>query len=201
MWRKPRYRYYDEEESGYDSPLNWYATGSIVATLSLVLWLFSYGTTTDKLDVQLKAARSVYDTQSASILAKKPKPEYVIPVDPEWWIISSRFGGWRGHKGLDFAVKTGERAYASHAGVVIEAGWHWKEANYGKLVVIKFGDVKLYYAHLSKIKVKVGDEVEAGDVIGLVGNTGFSTGPHLHFGVKIDGVFVDPEPWLRKHVK
>jgi murein DD-endopeptidase MepM/ murein hydrolase activator NlpD len=130
----------------------------------------------------------------------KPPPEYVLPISPRHWEISSWCGGWRAHKGLDIAVKTGTKAYAAHEGKVVYAGWYAKEANYGRLVIIKYGNVTLWYAHLYKIRVKVGQKVKAGDVVALTGNTGYSTGPHLHFGVKIDGKFVDPYRWLKKHV-
>ena len=75
-------------------------------------------------------------------------------------------------------------------GKVIYAGWN--NEGYGNLVIVENGRYKTYYAHLSEFKVGVGDTIKANTVVGLSGNTGNSTGPHLHYEVRRDGVPIDP---------
>jgi len=97
------------------------------------------------------------------------------------------------HKGVDLGAKTGTPIYASLAGVVTVAGWY---GGYGNAVVIESpGDITIIYGHMSKVLVKKG-MVTQGQNIGLVGSTGNSTGPHLHFEVHQNGKIVDPEPLL-----
>jgi murein DD-endopeptidase MepM/ murein hydrolase activator NlpD len=75
-------------------------------------------------------------------------------------------------------------------GKVISAGWN--NQGYGNLVIVENGSYRTYYAHLSSIPVSVGDSVTAGTTIGLSGNTGNSTGPHLHYEIRKDNVPIDP---------
>ncbi len=95
------------------------------------------------------------------------------------------------HKGVDLVAKRGAKIMAAGKGEVIKAGY---SMGYGKCVKINhgYGYVSVY-AHMSKIKVKKGQKVKHGDLIGLVGNTGRSTGPHLHYEVQINGKAVNPE--------
>lgn len=95
-----------------------------------------------------------------------------------------------GHKGIDTAVPIGTRVKATMNGNVIHAGWNID--GYGNLVIIQNGEFKTYYAHLSKIPVNIGDYVRSGMTIGFSGSTGNSTGPHLHYEVRINDVPVDP---------
>ncbi len=98
------------------------------------------------------------------------------------------------HNALDFAGTTGDRIYATGAGIVEISVKH---AEYGNYVVIDHGyGYKSLYAHNSKNIVSAGDEVERGDLIGLVGSTGLSTGSHLHYEIIKDGVQIDPETML-----
>jgi murein DD-endopeptidase MepM/ murein hydrolase activator NlpD len=97
---------------------------------------------------------------------------------------------WKAHLGTDFGAKRGTPIMAAAKGKVVYAGW--KGAN-GKFVKIKHRDgYATIYSHLSRIKTKLGKEVNKGDVIGYVGNTGRSTGPHLHFGVYRNGRAINP---------
>ncbi len=96
------------------------------------------------------------------------------------------------HNGIDINAKIGEDIVAAIDGKVTKAGW---DAGNGMTVVISEGNVEILYAHLSKINVEVGDVVTAGQVVAKSGNTGKSTGPHLHFEVKVDGVYVDPQSY------
>jgi murein DD-endopeptidase MepM/ murein hydrolase activator NlpD len=116
--------------------------------------------------------------------------------------ISSPFGprmhpilGYRrNHNGVDIRSRRGDAVSASGPGIVVEAGWR---GGYGNAVEIAHGDeVTTLYAHLDRIDVKVGDVVHRLEVVGAVGTTGLSTGPHLHFEVRIDGSPVDPAPHL-----
>jgi len=94
------------------------------------------------------------------------------------------------HKGVDFAARTGTPIYAAGDGVIEKAGWH---GGYGKYVRIRHNSsLKTAYAHMSKLKVKSGTRVKQGDVIGTVGTTGRSTGPHLHYEVLKNGKQVNP---------
>jgi murein DD-endopeptidase MepM/ murein hydrolase activator NlpD len=119
--------------------------------------------------------------------------------------LTSRFGSRihpiRGtadfHTGLDFAVPHGSAVRAASGGVVLSTGWG---GGYGNLIKIQHADnVQTWYAHLSAISVQPGQKVSAGEQIGQVGSTGNSTGPHLHFEVRVNGTPRDPEPWLPAH--
>jgi murein DD-endopeptidase MepM/ murein hydrolase activator NlpD len=103
-------------------------------------------------------------------------------------------GQWAMHEGIDFIADYGSPIVAAAAGVVIFAGFH---PQYGYAVDIDHGnDLVTRYAHTSKLLVKEGDVVQRGRKIGEVGSTGRSTGPHLHFSAKVDGLYVDPESLL-----
>lgn len=110
--------------------------------------------------------------------------------------ISSSFGSrWgRMHEGLDLAASTGSPVVAAELGTVIRAGWN---GGYGKCIEISHGGgMVTRYAHLSSIDVTVGKSVQRGEIIGAVGNTGRSTGPHLHFEVRINGTPYNPMNYL-----
>jgi murein DD-endopeptidase MepM/ murein hydrolase activator NlpD len=99
------------------------------------------------------------------------------------------------HTGQDFAAPRGTRARAMSDGVVMFTGW---DGGYGNLVKLRHAkDVETWYAHLSRITVNVGDEVDSGYAIGLSGSTGNSTGPHLHLETRVHGNPTDPMPWLQ----
>ena len=111
--------------------------------------------------------------------------------------ISSRYGmrSGRMHYGLDIAAKVGTPIYAADGGKVTYAGY---KSSYGYLVEIDHGNgYKTRYAHCSKILVKVGDKVYKGQHIANVGNTGRSTGPHLHFEVLKNGVNQNPAKFIK----
>ena len=103
------------------------------------------------------------------------------------------------HTGLDFRADTGDPARATAAGTVTIAGWN---AGYGKMVEVDHGNgLATRYAHLSAIDVQVGESIRIGQVVGKVGSTGRSTGPHLHYETRIDGDPVDPQKFLRAGVR
>jgi len=98
------------------------------------------------------------------------------------------------HTGLDFRGDAGDPIHATAAGTVVGAGW---SGGYGRIVEIDHGNgLSTRYGHLSQIDVKVGDEIRIGQVIGRMGSTGRSTGPHLHYETRIDGDPVDPQKFL-----
>ncbi len=108
--------------------------------------------------------------------------------------------GWRGgefHTGLDLAAPWGSPVQAADSGTVVVAGW---EGDYGNRIIIDHGGGKLQtlYGHLSSFAVRVGDRVGKGQVIGRVGSTGRSTGPHVHFEVRVEGRHVNPMNYFPK---
>ncbi|UNZ21891.1 M23 family metallopeptidase [Streptomyces sp. 891-h] len=106
-------------------------------------------------------------------------------------------GMWQNdHTGQDFAAPNGTPVKAVHTGTVKEAGW---AGSYGYRIVLKLEDgTEIWFCHLSSMTKSAGDKVGTGDVIGRVGSTGNSSGPHLHVEVRPDGGDpVDPLPWLR----
>lgn len=120
--------------------------------------------------------------------------------------VTSRFGNrldpyyhvWQLHAGIDMASPTGTEIVAAAGGRVIQAGW---SGGYGNYTCLDHGQVdgqrlSTCYGHQQKIMVSPGQQVAAGEVIGHVGSTGASTGPHLHFEVRLGGRPVDPLPWI-----
>lgn len=111
--------------------------------------------------------------------------------------LSSAYGERRGgsrHLAVDISAPTGTPVYASNNGRVIYAGW---DGGYGNVIRISHGKgVVSVYGHLSSIGVSAGQQVSKGDVIGRVGSTGDSTGPHLHYEVRVNGVAVNPAPYM-----
>ena len=124
--------------------------------------------------------------------------EHIPSIWPVAGVISSYFGEVRAggyvHKGLDIAAYLGTKVKTSATGCVIHSGW---QGRYGNTVMIYHGSgITTVYGHLQKILVKAGDILNKGDSIGLVGSTGRSTGPHLHYEIRINGVRVDPMDYL-----
>ncbi|MGA5250856.1 M23 family metallopeptidase [Streptomyces pseudogriseolus] len=146
--------------------------------------------------------------KKATQAAKKSTPSWVSPVKN--YTLSASFaqnGGMWAHKhsGQDYAVPTGTPVMAAHGGTVVKAGGNGAGDGpaYGNAIVIKHGN-KTYsqYAHLSSVNVKVGQVVKTGQKIALSGNTGNSSGPHLHFEIRTTpnyGSAVNPATFLRAH--
>jgi murein DD-endopeptidase MepM/ murein hydrolase activator NlpD len=104
------------------------------------------------------------------------------------------FGTHEMHTGIDIGAPLGTPVVSARAGKVLAADW---EGGYGKLVRIDHGDgLTTTYSHLSQIAVRVGQVLDPGDLIGYVGNTGFSTGPHLLFEIRVNGRPLDPLKYL-----
>ncbi|GAA4561736.1 M23 family metallopeptidase [Streptomyces collinus] len=142
----------------------------------------------------------------AKAAAKKAAPSWVDPVKK--YKLSASFaqngGMWQStHSGQDFAVPSGTQVVATHGGTVVKAGGNGAGDGpaYGNAVVIKHGNgTYSQYAHLSKVTVHVGQIVKTGQEIAKSGNTGNSSGPHLHFEIRTTpnyGSAVDPVKFLR----
>lgn len=113
---------------------------------------------------------------------------FVWPVNSRW---RSGYDFTAYHPGVDLAGRLGDPVYAADAGTVVYAGW--STVGYGNLIVLDHGNgYQTYYAHLSAIFVGCGQQVAKGATIGLVGSTGRSTGPHLHFEIRGPRGFVNP---------
>jgi murein DD-endopeptidase MepM/ murein hydrolase activator NlpD len=118
------------------------------------------------------------------------------------WPISSNYQGHLDRKppstapGLDFAAPSMTPVYAAFSGRV--SGCRYRGAGGRSLYITHDRGVKAYYAHLSWLCVLGQERIYRGQHIGFVGNTGRSTGPHLHFSVKVNGEWVDPEPMLER---
>ncbi|MEL6346575.1 MAG: M23 family metallopeptidase [Myxococcota bacterium] len=152
------------------------------------------------------------DTTNRDKTRKEREDAYRVRDDVQRWSApmlrpvrgrrSSAFGRYRTysdghrsyHSGTDLANVTGTPVSASAAGIVRQAGW---EHIFGNVVIVDHGQgVSTSYNHLSAVDVTVGQPVDRGDTVGEVGSTGQSTGPHLHWGLVVDGVAVDAEQWL-----
>jgi murein DD-endopeptidase MepM/ murein hydrolase activator NlpD len=127
---------------------------------------------------------SGFDPQSALDMLTSSSPHGVPVHGP----LTQNFHP--GHNGLDFGVVVGTPAKATMSGKVVYAGWN--NEGYGNLVIVENGPYKTYFGHLSEIPVQVGQSIAAGQTIGLTGNTGHSTGPHLHYEVRENGKPIDP---------
>lgn len=104
-------------------------------------------------------------------------------------------GGRKMHGGIDLSAPEGTPVYATAMGVVTGAGWY---GGYGLLIQLEHADqFQTRYGHLSRLAVSAGQIVEPGELIGYVGSTGRSTGPHLHYEVRLRGTAIDPVPYMR----
>lgn len=164
---------------------------------------------TAQADAQAKSAATA---KAAAVKAKqdaaKAVDAWVKPVDK--YTLGEPFGiagsHWsHKHSGQDFVVPTGTAVKAVHKGTVVKAGpWGGGDGPaYGNAIVIQHENgTYTQYAHLSQIQVRVGQQVGAGQQIGLSGSTGNSTGPHLHFEVRTGpnyGTGIEPTGFLRAH--
>ncbi len=141
------------------------------------------------------------------ILAKTFSPGSIIPGTGQMMYpivapITSPFGyrthpilGYQKfHSGMDFGADSGTIIYAADSGNVVFAGWY---GGYGNAVIIEHGNgISTLYAHTSEVYVSEGQAIQKGQPIAAVGSTGFSTGPHLHFEVRVNGEPVDPAQFL-----
>jgi len=124
-----------------------------------------------------------------------PTPGYTFITSDYGWRVHPILGIRRLHTGIDIGAPMGANVYSAGSGVVIFTGWL---GAYGNAIVIDHGDgISTLYAHLSRISVREGQEVGNQEKIGDVGSTGWSTGPHLHFEVRVNGEPVNPWGYVR----
>ncbi len=144
------------------------------------------------------------ESRATGIIPVAPRASVAIPSQSpmQGYRLSSSYGmrthpvlgGRRGHTGIDLAAPTGTPVYATADGLVSRAS---RFSSYGNFISIEHGgDLQTRYAHLSGYAVAEGDRVTKGQLIGFVGSTGRSTGPHLHYEVRVSGDAVDPRPYM-----
>ena len=174
------------------------------------------GTVVENGDTRFKslfASWTAIERTTPSVGAVEAAPAYSSPVPTRGISVPSRMplegasltsgfgmrthpvlGGRRQHAGIDLAAPTGTPVYATADGIVGRADWY---SSYGLYISINHGaSMETRYAHLSRLAVAAGDNVKKGDLIGYVGSTGRSTGPHLHYEVRVDGLAVNPIPYM-----
>ena len=143
----------------------------------------------------IKGTPGYYDANGVSVV----KTLLQTPMDPSKMRVTSKFGrrvhpvlGYsKEHKGVDFGAATGTPVRAAGDGIIVKASY-W--GNYGNIIQIKHSkEYTTAYAHLSRMKVKVGQRVRQNQVIGNVGATGRTTGPHLHYEVLRNGIHINPQ--------
>lgn len=174
----------------------------------------SYVTVKSKKVVAKRSTKNMAATTNYTTEAKKNnidkklwKGKFIYPVkDKKYHKISSPFGATRYvnnkvvgyHSGIDFPVPVGTPLRAANTGKVVLAR---KLVTTGNTIIINHGlNVFSAYAHLDELNVKEGDIVKKGQFIGKSGNTGFTTGPHLHFTISIGTTFVDPYIFMKKRI-
>ena len=158
-----------------------------------------------KLMAKIEVREELYNTMESILLKESVLKDTLPSIRPVnipccssryGWRIDPILGVRKFHEGIDFSAAHGEQIIATASGIVIEAG---RAGYYGKHVRINHGDgFETRYAHASKLLVKKGELVSKGEVIALVGNTGRSTGPHLHYEIRLKGNSLDPLKYLKK---
>jgi murein DD-endopeptidase MepM/ murein hydrolase activator NlpD len=152
--------------------------------------------------LESRAARLEADLQiyEAALRERSARVPSIWPVDGEstdsFGVRGNPFGGGSAefHPGQDIAAPRGTPVFAAADGTVLQSGW---QNGYGQTVVIDHGNgLTTRYGHLSKIEVVAGQTLKRGDELGQVGSTGRSTGPHLHYEVRISDVPVSPQHYL-----
>jgi murein DD-endopeptidase MepM/ murein hydrolase activator NlpD len=156
-----------------------------------------------ELMAQIEFHAEYYNDLEAKLLQRSVLKDTLPNRSPIAAAFNSSSYGWRldpfnGHKafheGLDFTADTGTPIYAAAGGIVAAAG---QTPDYGKIVKIDHGSgLETRYAHASKLLVKAGDRVEKGQKVAEVGSTGRSTGPHLHYEIRLNGNALDPKKYL-----
>lgn len=141
-------------------------------------------------------AENINGSQSLSVVSSGDvslKTNEGVQVPLKNYVISQRY--WFLHPGMDLATDTGESIRPIMSGKVVMAEYNW--FGYGNCVIVQHSaDYESLYGHMSKILVKTGQDVNMDTVLGLVGSTGHSTGPHLHLEIHEDGHTVNPGPIL-----
>lgn len=151
------------------------------------------------LKVQQAKMRRVHDSDLLEVPKIRPVADEV-PISSYYGMRKHPiFKRRRMHWGVDFPAAVGTPVRVTAGGIVQKAVNRADSSNYGKHIVVGHDDVhSTLYGHLSKVFVAEGDEVQIGDTIGLIGNTGVSTNPHLHYEVFKNEAHVDPMDYIKK---
>ena len=150
--------------------------------------LMSVGPSLNFLQLELLLARALLDQAGLAFSSTDESLRRVPTGLPGAGRITQHFQP--GHNGIDIAMPVGTPIEAKQSGQVLYSGWN--DEGYGNLVIVENESYRTYYAHLNSVPVQKGDFVNAGTIIGLSGNTGNSTGPHLHYEVRYNGIPVPP---------
>lgn len=147
-----------------------------------------------RLTMRVLNVRHIQELARAKMLAAIPSIDPVAGAAVVGCFCYRSYPDTEFHEGVDLGADYGQVVRASAAGTIASAGW---DGGFGQKIDIDHGNgYHTWYAHLSKIEVPAGTYVHKGEEIGLVGSTGFSTGPHLHYQVMLNGSPIDPAPFL-----
>jgi len=159
-------------------------------SLSNAVAITGLGTSATGMSTDIAMQANVQNVIGASGEWLWPIPSSSTISSPFGWRIHPIYGDRRFHSGIDIAATSGSSILATKPGTVTVAVY---SSSYGNYVIIRHeNNISSLYAHMSALEVAAGQTVTQGQEIGLVGSTGWSTGPHCHFEVKIDGVLTDP---------
>jgi murein DD-endopeptidase MepM/ murein hydrolase activator NlpD len=157
---------------------------------------FNSSSLNDSLALRQQNPANRSDTRGASITTTDQSAPDIWLLPLKSYTVSAPFGQRWGtlHPGVDLSAAEGTPFYAVHSGVIKLARYN---GGYGNCVVLDLGNgVTIVYGHASRLLVHEGQRVSAGDVLGLVGNTGYSFGDHLHFEIRVNDGAVDPMPYM-----
>lgn len=179
--------------------MNYYVASNDITNFDKSTDLDKIKESLSKVDLSMDTEQSKYENLQTDVESRTDYIQCYPDFTPLYGPITDYFGfrtsptvGF--HQGLDIGAPMGTPIQAAARGRVTMSAWY---STFGYCVQIDHGyGYKTLYGHLSKMLVKEGDIVEKGDVIGLVGSTGFSTGPHLHFGVCVNGTWVNPLDYI-----
>ena len=178
-----------------------------IIIFSIFLFILTWGTA-NIIEPTLDPQPNYSAVQETNASQQKELNKNSLPVDKKYFSISSGFGYRKDpftsersfHSGIDISSPGIEntKAYTIDPGTIHEISYNNRAGNY---IFIEHDDYFTIYAHLNKILVEESQKVEAGEAIGTIGDTGRSTGAHLHFEVHVDGQAVDPTKLLKKQEK
>ena len=186
-------------QEGTEAPTGGAPHELTTAELSEALEMIETRLTARRSSIDLLAETMRREFPGAASYASDSAPHTTPSIWPTSGYVSSpyglRFNGTEFHQGIDIAAETGTPIVATADGVVTTAGWN--DGGYGNMVDIDHGDgIMTRYGHASAVAVTPGQTVRCGEVIAYVGSTGYSTGPHLHYEVRVNGQPVNPAGYL-----
>ena len=185
-------------QEGTVSPTGGEQHAPTTADLSEALEMIEERLSTRRSSIDLLAETMRREFPGAASYASDSAPHTTPSIWPAAGYVSSpyglRFGGTEFHQGIDIAADMGTPIVATADGIVTAAGWN---GGYGNMVDVDHGGgIVTRYGHASALAVTVGQQVRRGEVIAYVGSTGRSTGPHVHYEVRVDGQPVNPAGYL-----